>query len=71
MIYSLRSGEVAAVAPFRYAGIVWSILLGFMIWNQLPDVLSLSGIVILVSAGMYIFYREQRLRKLASLSPRP
>jgi drug/metabolite transporter (DMT)-like permease len=71
VIFSLRSGEVAAVAPFRYAGIVWSILLGFMIWNQLPDVLSLSGILILVSAGMYTFYREQRLRKLASLALRP
>ena len=63
MIYSLRSGEVAAVAPFRYAGIVWSILLGFLIWRQLPDALSLTGISILVSAGLYTFYREQQLRR--------
>ena len=51
VIFSLRSGEVAAVAPFRYAGIVWSILLGFLIWNQLPDGLSLGGIPILVRLG--------------------
>ena len=63
VIYSLRSGEVAAVAPFRYAGIVWSILLGFLIWSQLPDALSLAGISILVSAGLYTFYREQQLRR--------
>jgi drug/metabolite transporter (DMT)-like permease len=63
VIFSLRSGEVAAVAPFRYAGIVWAILLGFLIWNQLPDALSLVGILILASAGLYTFYREQQLRR--------
>jgi drug/metabolite transporter (DMT)-like permease len=66
MIYSLRSGEIGAVAPFRYAGIVWSILLGFLIWHQLPDALSFIGIAILVSAGLYTFYREQQLRRLRS-----
>jgi drug/metabolite transporter (DMT)-like permease len=62
MIYSLRSGEVGAIAPFRYAGIVWSILLGYLIWRQLPDALTLTGIFILASAGLYTFYREQQLR---------
>jgi drug/metabolite transporter (DMT)-like permease len=67
VIYSLRSGEMAAVAPFRYAGIVWAILIGFLIWKELPDRLSLGGISILVSAGLYTFYREQRLRRRASV----
>ena len=66
VIYSLRSGEMAAVAPFRYAGIVWAILLGFLIWKELPDTLSLGGISILVSAGLYTLYREQQLRRRAS-----
>ena len=65
VIYSLRSGEMAAVAPFRYAGIVWAILLGFLIWKELPDTLSLGGISILVSAGLYTLYREQQLRRRA------
>jgi len=68
VIYSLRSGEMAAVAPFRYAGIVWAILLGFLIWRELPDTLSLGGIAILVSAGLYTFYREQQLRRRARAS---
>jgi S-adenosylmethionine uptake transporter len=61
VITSLRSGEVAAVAPFRYAGIVWAILIGYAIWQQLPDGLSLVGILVLMSAGLYTFYREQQL----------
>jgi drug/metabolite transporter (DMT)-like permease len=63
VIYSLRSGDVSAVAPFRYAGIVWAIALGLIIWNELPDRLSLIGILILTSAGLYTFYREQRLKR--------
>ena len=51
------------MAPFRYAGIVWAILLGFLIWKELPDTLSLGGISILVSAGP--LYREQQLRRRA------
>jgi drug/metabolite transporter (DMT)-like permease len=66
VIYSLRSGEMAAVAPFRYAGIVWAILLGYLIWKELPDTLSLGGISILVSAGLYTLYREQQLRRRAA-----
>jgi drug/metabolite transporter (DMT)-like permease len=67
IIYSLRSGEISAIAPFRYAGMVWAILLGLLIWNQLPDALSFVGIFILSSAGLYTFYREQQLRRLRSL----
>lgn len=63
VIFSLRSGEVAAVAPFRYAGIIWAIGLGYVIWSQLPDAVALAGILILTSAGLYTFYREQQLRR--------
>ena len=66
VIYSLRSGEISAVAPFRYAGMMWAILLGFCIWHELPDALSFAGIVILATAGLYTFYREQQLRRLGA-----
>lgn len=59
MIVSLRIGDIAAVAPFRYAGIVWAILLGFVLWGELPDGLSSAGMAILVLAGLYAFHRER------------
>jgi drug/metabolite transporter (DMT)-like permease len=67
VIYSLRAGEISAVAPFRYAGMMWAILLGLCIWNELPDALSFIGMLILASAGLYTFYREQQLRRLRGL----
>jgi drug/metabolite transporter (DMT)-like permease len=62
---SLRSGEIATVAPFRYAGMVWAVVFGVLLWNELPDAYSFAGILILMSAGLYTFYREQKLRRLS------
>jgi drug/metabolite transporter (DMT)-like permease len=62
MIVSLRIGDIATVAPFRYAGIVWAILIGILLWSEFPDAWSLAGIAILILAGVYTFHRERRLR---------
>ncbi len=63
IIKSLRIGDIATVAPFRYAGIVWAILLGLMLWGEVPDALSLLGIAILIAAGLYTFHRERQHRQ--------
>jgi drug/metabolite transporter (DMT)-like permease len=60
VIASIRGGDIATVAPFRYAGIVWAILLGLFVWGELPDALSFAGIAILIAAGIYAFQRERR-----------
>ncbi|MFM9938204.1 MAG: DMT family transporter [Hyphomicrobiaceae bacterium] len=64
VIYSLRAGEIATVAPFRYAGILWAIIIGLLVWGEVPDVLTTAGIAILISAGIYTFYRERKLARL-------
>lgn len=69
LVASLRIGEIAAVAPFRYAGIVWAILLGYLFWGEWPDSLAMTGIAILIGAGLYTLYREQRVRVQRSSSP--
>lgn len=63
MIAAVRSGDISAIAPFRYAGIVWAIIAGYVIWRELPDMLSLTGIAILTGAGLYAFHREQKLKR--------
>ncbi len=61
MIIALRIGDVAAVAPFRYASVVWAILIGLMLFREVPDGWSLVGMAILVLAGLYAFHRERVL----------
>ena len=71
MIIALRIGDVAAVAPFRYASVVWAILIGLMLFGEVPDGWSLVGMAILVLAGLYAFHRERVLLRGAGLGQRP
>lgn len=58
-LLAVRHSDLAVVAPFRYAGIVWAILLGFAFWGEWPDRWTLTGIAILITAGLYTFHRER------------
>lgn len=55
----MRVGEVGAIAPFRYTGLVWALLLGWLVFGDWPDSLTLLGAGIVVSAGLFTLYREQ------------
>jgi drug/metabolite transporter (DMT)-like permease len=65
IIIAMRTGEVAAVAPFRYSIILFAIFSGVVIFDHFPDGPTLLGIVIVGAAGLYTFFREQKLRRLA------
>jgi drug/metabolite transporter (DMT)-like permease len=56
---SVRTGELSVVAPFRYTGVVFSLIVQLVVWGTLPDNLSLAGMGIVAIAGLYTFYREQ------------
>lgn len=68
VVASIRAGDVSAVVPFRYSAILWNLLLGFLIWRQFPDGITLIGIAIVCGAGLYTFYREQVRRREAMLA---
>lgn len=66
IVAAFRLGEVGAVAPFRYAIVVMSIVAGYLIWNEIPDALMFAGIALVVGAGIYSFWREMRLARAQS-----
>src|SRR3954451_13048078 len=59
MIVALRSGDISAVAPFRYSALLWAMLLGYLMFGDKPDGMMLLGASIIVSSGLYAFYRER------------
>ncbi len=61
MTAAYRSGETTLLAPFEYSGIVWTALLGALLWAEVPDAWAFAGIGLLVSSGLYIWYREVQL----------
>jgi drug/metabolite transporter (DMT)-like permease len=60
-ILAMRLGAMAVVAPFRYAGIIFAVIIGYMVWGDVPDMLTLIGTLIVVATGVYTFRREMRL----------
>ena len=61
MTAAYRSGEATLLAPFEYSGILWTALLGAVVWAEVPDLAALGGIALLVGSGIYIWYREVQL----------
>jgi drug/metabolite transporter (DMT)-like permease len=61
MTEAYRSGEASLLAPFEYSAIIWTTALGALIWAEMPDAWDFMGIVVLVGAGLYIWYREMKL----------
>ncbi len=72
--HAFRLGPSAVISPFEYSALIWATLLGFVLWGELPDALTLAGAAIVISSGLYIIYRETvrigRARpQLPSMSP--
>lgn len=57
----MRQGEIAFVAPFRYTGLLWALVLGWAVFGDWPDRLTLAGAAIVVGSGIFAFYRERRM----------
>ena len=64
-VKTMRVGDVAVVTPFRYSILLWAMLLGFLLFGDVPDALTLLGAAIVAGAGAFTLWREQRARRLA------
>lgn len=72
IILSMRNGQVSFVAPFRYTGLIWAVLMGILVFADLPDLPTLVGASLVVGSGLYTLYRERIVgrRKVAAESTR-
>lgn len=68
MTVAMRGGEMSVIAPFRYAGLLFALVLGFIVWGDVPNAVAWAGIALLVAAGLYVLHSE-RSRPRAELEP--
>ena len=50
---AMRTGEIAAVTPFRYTRIVFAMLTGVLVFGEHPDMMTLIGSAMIVASGIY------------------
>lgn len=59
-----RTTPTSVVTPFEYTSLLWATLWGFLIWGDTPDNFTLIGMMLVVTAGLYIIARETYLKRL-------
>ncbi|TPI50252.1 DMT family transporter [Mesorhizobium sp. B2-9-1] len=59
IIMAMRSGDISFIAPFRYTALLWSILLGLVVFGDIPDTPMTVGAAIIIGSGLYALYRER------------
>ena len=63
LVAATRLGEASALAPYRYTRLVFALILAFVVFDERPDGLTLTGAAIIVASGCYMMWREAALRR--------
>ena len=58
---SYRFAEASVVAPFDYASILGALIIGYFIFNEVPDTTMMLGVSLVICAGILIIWREGQL----------
>jgi drug/metabolite transporter (DMT)-like permease len=72
IIRALETADAVVVAPMQYSLIIFSTIWGFLVFAELPDVVTWVGAGIVVTSGLYTIYRESRVAaQVTPVEPRP
>jgi drug/metabolite transporter (DMT)-like permease len=66
---ALRLAPATAVSPFYYLMLVWAMIIGFLVWGDVPTQGLLIGSVIVVACGLFLLWREARLQRAVNFVP--
>jgi drug/metabolite transporter (DMT)-like permease len=58
---SYRHAPASVVAPFAYTGMIYSIVIGYAWFGEVPGTVVLIGAAIVIGAGLFVIWREHRL----------
>ena len=63
IVAATRIGEAGVVTPFRYSRLLFAIIIGYFVFNERPDILTLFGASIVIMTGIYTVWRERYLAR--------
>jgi drug/metabolite transporter (DMT)-like permease len=72
---SYRFADTSIIAPFEYTTMIWALLLGWVVFGDLPTAAMLTGAAIVAATGVFIVWREHqlgliRIKELKAASPK-
>ncbi|MBD0865494.1 MAG: DMT family transporter [Rhodobacteraceae bacterium] len=60
IVLATRIGEVSFVTPFRYARIVFALIIGGLVFGEVPNTWMLLGIALIAGSGIFALWRERK-----------
>ena len=64
---SYKFSEVSLVTPLKYLALVFAIIFGYFIWNEVPSIKTLIGAFLVITSSIIIFRREITLKKQVTI----
>jgi len=68
---ALKLADAATVAPLQYTLLLWAVVFGWLIFGDVPQSSIVIGAGLIVLAGLYIFFRENTLKRRQAKSANP
>ena len=56
-----RYSSASIIAPFEYLTLVLAIFWGYLLWEELPDSMSFTGIFLIIGSGIFVALREHKI----------
>lgn len=63
LIAGHKLAPASVLSPFVYTQLIWVVILGYLVFGQLPTVWTMAGAAIVIASGLYLLYRERKLGK--------
>lgn len=61
IVIATRTGDASAITPFRYTRLIFSMILGMLVFSETPDMMTYIGSAIIIGSGLYTYLRERRI----------
>lgn len=58
---SLALAPASVVVPYQYTMIIWAVIFGYIFFGNVPQTQTLVGAAIIIAAGLFIYFREQKV----------
>ena len=62
LILAHHRAPASVLSPFIYTQLLWALTFGYLVFNNVPNHWTLAGGAIVVGSGLYLIYREQKVR---------
>ncbi|MEM9278179.1 MAG: DMT family transporter [Pseudomonadota bacterium] len=61
IVVAMRVGDTAVVTPFRYTRLLFSVVIGVLVFSESPDTFTILGATVVICTGLYTIFRENLL----------